>query len=134
MNGWYPVHSVLEVFEYLASSVGVNILTEIGKQIPNHARTFPPLLNFESALLSLDTAYKENHRNGDVGHYHALKLEKFHYQMFCDNPYPAKFNLGLLRGMSRKWATLSRIEQSDSAKVGGHFVIKWNHPINELER
>ncbi|MGZ4135374.1 MAG: hypothetical protein ACXVPC_09435 [Tumebacillaceae bacterium] len=124
MDNWYPLQVVLDIFQELAVSVGPNIITEIGKQVPNNS-LFPPIGNFENALLSLDFAYKENHRNGRIGKYEAIRINKYEYRMNCDNPYPAKFNLGLLRGLSRKHATLAKIEQLDSEVRGGAFLIKW---------
>jgi hypothetical protein len=124
MDTWYPLAIVLDIFEELQASVGPNIVTEIGKQVPNHS-VFPPIGDFENALLSLDFAYKENHRNGKIGSYETIRISKFEYHLNCDNPYPAKFNLGLLRGLSRKHATLAHIEQLNNDIWGGEFLIKW---------
>jgi hypothetical protein len=125
MDGWYPLHVVLDIIQELAKSVGPNILSEIGKTVPKNSIFPPEIDSFEKVLVALDFAYKANHRNGNIGKYEVIQLEPKKYHVKCDNPYPANFNLGLLRGLSRKFSTLVRIEQLESNLPGGEFIVKW---------
>ncbi|MCX7571718.1 hypothetical protein OS242_17380 [Tumebacillus sp. DT12] len=120
---WYDLEVVLAVTEELAKSVGPNVLVEIGKYAPKNAQ-FPPEINsFEKALLSLDIAYKMNHRNGNIGEYKVQQEDLKTFKVICDTPYPSKFNLGLLRGLARKFNSLVRIEEEGSAR-GGAFTVR----------
>jgi hypothetical protein len=120
---WYDLELVLAVTEELAKTVGPNVLVEIGKNVPKNAQ-FPPEINtFEKALQSLDVAYKMNHRNGNIGEYKVVQEDLKTYKVICDTPYPAKFNLGLLRGLARKFNSLVRIEEDGTAR-GGSFKVR----------
>lgn len=125
MDEWYPLSTVLEIIEELAKSVGPNILAEIGKTCPKNSIFPPEIDSFEKVLIALDVAYQANHRHGNIGRYEVAQLEPKKYHVKCDNPYPATFNLGLLRGLSRKYSTLVRIEQVESDLPGGEFIVKW---------
>ncbi|HEU4964045.1 MAG TPA: hypothetical protein VFV52_09365 [Bacilli bacterium] len=125
MDGWYPLQTVIDIIQELAKSVGPNILSEIGKTVPKNSQFPPEIDSFEKVLVALDFAYKANHRNGKIGSYEVAQLEPKKYKVTCDNPYPPNFNLGLLRGLSRKFSTLVRIEQTDNSVRGGEFVVKW---------
>jgi hypothetical protein len=124
MDAWYPLYTVLEIIEELAKSVGPNILAEIGKTCPKNSLFPLEIDTFEKVLVALDVAYKANH-HGNAGKYEVVRLEPKKYHIMCDNPYPAQFHLGLLRGLSRKFSTLVRIEQLESELPGGEFIVKW---------
>lgn len=115
---WYPQQNWLNAFKEIASTLGDMNLFLIGKAIIDSAK-FPPINNLEEALKSLDVAYHMNHRiNGKVmfdsqtgkktegiGHY---KLTEYnaagkHAVMVCDNPYPSKFDEGIITQLVRKF-------------------------------
>jgi hypothetical protein len=122
-NTWYDLEVVLAVTEELAKSVGPNVLVEIGKYAPKNAQFPPEIDSFEKALLTLDVAYKMNHRNGNIGDYKVTKEDLKTFKIVCNTPYPAKFNLGLIRGLARKFNSLARIEEVGTSK-GGEFIVK----------
>ncbi|HEU4964394.1 MAG TPA: hypothetical protein VFV52_11175 [Bacilli bacterium] len=122
-NNWYDLEVVLSVTEELASSVGPNVLVEIGKYAPKNAQFPPEIDSFEKALSTLDVAYKMNHRNGNIGEYKVVQEDAKTFKVTCDTPYPSKFNLGLLRGLARKFNSFARIEEVGNTK-GGEFNIK----------
>lgn len=122
---WYSQQSWLNAFKEIAATLGDMNLFLIGKAIVDSAK-FPPIKNLEEALRSLDVAYHMNHRiNGKVmfdsqtgtkkegiGHY---KLTDFndagkHAVMVCDNPYPSKFDEGIITQLVRKFKTTAATE------------------------
>jgi len=124
-NGeWYPLSTLLGILEELARKVGSNVLVEVGKKVPELS-TFPPQIEtFAQVLESLNVAYHMNHRNGDIGDYQVTKTDASTYRVDCSTvPYPAKFNFGLIRGLSNKFEALVDIEEADSAG-GGVFIVK----------
>jgi hypothetical protein len=122
-NKWYDLEVVLSVTDELAKSVGPNVLVEIGKFVPKNAQFPPEIDSFEKALLTLDVAYQMNHRNGNIGEYKVVQEDLKTFRVVCNTPYPAKFNLGLIRGLARKFNSLVRIEEIDTTK-GGEFLVK----------
>lgn len=82
---------------------GVFDLVGIGMQIPDRA-IFPPAIDsIPSALASVDVAYHLNHRNGEIGHYHAHTIGENQIDMVCENPYPCDFDYGLIYGLVRRF-------------------------------
>jgi hypothetical protein len=55
--------------------------------------------------MSIDEAYRRNHRNGEVGGYHAEQLDTDRIKLVCDNPYPCPFDEGLIEGTAFEFAT-----------------------------
>lgn len=122
-NKWYDLEVVLSVTNELAQSVGPNVLIEIGKYAPKNAQFPPEIDSFEKALTTLNIAYQMNHRNGNIGEYKVVQEDAKTFKISCNTPYPAKFNLGLLRGLARKFNSFARIEEVGSS-AGGEFVVK----------
>ncbi len=122
---WYPQQSWLNAFKEIAATLGDMNLFLIGKAIIDSAK-FPPIKSLEEALRSLDVAYHMNHRikgkvmfdsqtgtkTEGIGHY---KLTEFnaaakHAIMVCDNPYPSKFDEGIITQLVRKFKTTAATE------------------------
>jgi len=108
---WYPQQNWLNAFREIAEQLGgMNILL-IGRALIKIAE-IPPMENLKEALHSLDVIYHMNHRlNGvpmfdpatgkmleGIGHYHVTEYneEERKAVMVCNNPYPSKFDEGLL--------------------------------------
>ncbi|HZG75354.1 MAG TPA: hypothetical protein VEZ72_05805 [Paenibacillus sp.] len=124
LEEWYPLKSLLGILEGMSKKVGSNILVECGKQVTELAEFPPQIETFAQALELLNVAYHMNHRNGDIGNYLVTKTDPTTYRVDCSTvPYPAKFNFGLIRGLSNKFEALADIEEADSAG-GGVFVVK----------
>ncbi|NVO11909.1 MAG: hypothetical protein HXX16_18270 [Bacteroidales bacterium] len=146
---WYPQQNWLNAFKEIASTLGDMNLFLIGKAIIDSAK-FPPINNLEEALRSLDIAYHMNHRlNGKVmfdsqtgnkmegiGHY---KLKEYNAAgkraiMVCDNPYPSKFDEGIITQLVRKFKETASTESikldltKETRIKGGHsctYNIAW---------
>ncbi|TRX62658.1 hypothetical protein FNH22_00760 [Fulvivirga sp. M361] len=149
-NGeWHELQKYLNAFKDIAQKIGEMNLFIIGKAVMNNAE-FPPMKDLEEALNSMDIAYHMNHRlNGEImfnpsngkmiegiGHY---KLAKFDAQskqavMICTNPYPSKFDEGILTEVVRRFKPTGAREKieldlsKESRKTGGEsctFLISW---------
>lgn len=110
-GAWYPQQYFLNAFKEISLSLGELHLFLIGNAIIDNAE-FPEMKGLEEALQSIDIAYHMNHRlngevmynlktgliTGGIGNY---RLEDFDCNrrraiMVCDNPYPSKFDEGII--------------------------------------
>lgn len=108
---WFPLQQWLNAFADLSDKLGEMNLFLIGSNIIRHA-LFPPINNLKQALESLNIAYHMNHRiDGKIlydkntntifegiGDYILLSYdeEKAQAIMKCTNPYPSKFDEGII--------------------------------------
>lgn len=113
-NMWYSQQDWLDAFSDAKKELGDMILFLIGKSIIDHAK-FPPIQNLEEALQLLDKAYHMNHKGGYIGNYKLVSFDEVKKIaiMECTNPYPSKFDEGILTQLLRKY----RPSDSISAKV-----------------
>ena len=146
---WINQQVWLDVFKSIAEDLGPMNLFLIGKAVIENA-DFPPIENLEQALRSLDIAYHMNHRkNGEVmfnpetgkiiegiGHYSLTHYDeqKKEATVVCNNPYPSKFDEGLLVQMVRKFKSTPGIEKieldttKEQRSKGGEsctYLISW---------
>ncbi len=147
---WYPQQAWLNAFRELGNMLGEMNLFMIGKAIISNA-DFPPMEGLEHALRSIDVAYHMNHRrNGQVmfnpengtmlegiGHYSLTEFnaESRQAKMVCDNPYPSKFDEGIIIQVLRNFKPENSISQSvqldttqETRKNGGNsctYLITW---------
>ena len=117
-NDWFLQQSWLNAFQDIATMLGDMNLFLIGKAIIDNAE-FPPINNLEEGLRSIDVAYHMNHRlNGQVmfdpttgkttdgiGHYTLKQFddEQRAATMVCTNPYPSKFDEGIITQVVRRF-------------------------------
>jgi hypothetical protein len=107
---WYPQQIWLNVLKAIDErQLGGDLdLVAIGTRIPYTADWPPEVHTLEDALFSIDIAYHMNHRNGDVGHYHAEKSDENEITMTCDNPFPCYFDYGIIYGTAQKFLPSSK--------------------------
>jgi hypothetical protein len=116
---WYPLPAVVGCYQDILAQVGPSTLRSVGRHVPKNA-VFPPHIDtFESALHSLDQAYRMNHRgSGDIGGYHFHPGGPRTARMVCDNPYPCEFDQGIIEALydrfQPKGSILFRIEHDAS--------------------
>lgn len=98
---WYPQKNFLAALKDLSKEVGEEMLEKSGELIPEHAIFPPEIKTLKQALASIDIAYQMNHRNGNIGYYKLVEFDDTSKRaiMECRNPYPSKFDLGLIKGM-----------------------------------
>ena len=115
---WFIQQDWLNAFKEISNSLGGMNLFMIGKDIINSAQ-FPPMKDLEQALHSLDGAYHMNHRlNGKImfdpakgtmtegiGHYSVQEFDSKARKatMVCNNPYPSKFDEGIITQVVRRF-------------------------------
>jgi hypothetical protein len=113
---WYPMRGVLDSFDDILTQVGPHTTRAIGLALPRNA-VFPPGIDsFESGLLSLDQAYRMNHRgSGDIGSYRYQPTGERSGLMVCANPYPCDFDQGIILALYERF------------KPRGSFVLHIEH-------
>jgi len=146
---WFNQQKWLNAFKDIAIKLGDMNLFLIGKAIIDNAE-FPPIKDLKEALMSIDVAYHMNHRldgiimfdlatgkiTEGIGHY---KLAEFNEKerkatMICNNPYPSKFDEGIITQLVRKYRpkmareTIQLDESKETRKTGGDsctYIITW---------
>lgn len=93
---WYRQQAFLDAFSSISDKLGADVLFNIGTKFSENAEFPLGIDSLEKALISLDTAYHMNHRNGEIGHYYFTATGRGHYEMVCRNPYPCEFDRGIL--------------------------------------
>jgi hypothetical protein len=146
---WFKQQDWLNAFKEIAASLGDMNLFLIGKAIIENAK-FPPIKNLEEALRSIDVAYHMNHRLNNkamfdpiskkmtegIGNYTltSFDAEKSEAIMVCDNPYPSKFDEGIITQIVRKFRPPGTRESikldinKESRLKGGEsctYIITW---------
>jgi len=146
---WFKQQDWLNAFKEVSEKVGDMNLFLIGKAIIKNAK-FPPIKDLKEGLSLIDVAYHMNHRlDGEImfnestgkmlegiGHY---RLASFNSDaksaiMYCDNPYPSKFDEGIITQIVRMFKPAGAIEnvQLDLSKEtrikGGNsctYLVYW---------
>ena len=147
---WYSQQRWLEAFKEVSYTLGEMNLFLIGKSIVNNL-DFSPVLDLEEALNTLDVAYHMNHRiNGKVmfdpisksklkgiGNDKLLEYDPTARKatLACTNPYPSKFDEGIIVQLVRRFRPSDSIKQTveldlskDSRIKGGDsctYLIRW---------
>jgi hypothetical protein len=117
---WFPMSGFLHAFDEISAQLGGATLYAIGQKIPENA-AFPDwVVDMESALRAINIAYHMNHRKDGrvmfdpatgelqegIGSYHFdanLNTERRRFNVCCDNPYPCRFDEGIISTMARKF-------------------------------
>lgn len=134
---WYNQQLWLNAFKEISDKFGANTLFEIGKAIPSYAK-FPVEINtMESALASINEAYRMNHRGGNIGFYKLVKFNE-HLKnaiMHCNNPYPCDFDRGIITTMARKFRPIDSnfpealLDRTKPSRKNGAdeswYVVSW---------
>ncbi|MFZ5440829.1 MAG: hypothetical protein ACOZQL_12535 [Myxococcota bacterium] len=127
--GWYAQDAWLRAFERIATSMGDNMLFNIGKRIPENALFPPSVVDVESAIASIDVAYHLNHRRAGqvlfdqqtgkmqegIGHYGCERPDQGRRLIIsvCRNPYPCEFDRGILTAMARRFAPAALVTHAE---------------------
>jgi len=149
-DDWYNQQKWLNAFKEIAESVGEMNLFLIGLAIIETAQ-FPPVRSMEEGLGVLDVVYHMNHRlNGEVmfnpnngqilegiGHYSLISYhaEERTAVMVCNNPYPSKFDEGIISAVCNKFKPSNvqkisvKIDISKERRTKGGepctYIISW---------
>ncbi|MCH2044847.1 MAG: hypothetical protein MK212_12080 [Saprospiraceae bacterium] len=117
-DSWYPMQFWLNAFKGLSQEIGELNLFLMGKKIIDSAE-FPPVKDLEQALDSINIAYHMNHQvDGEtmfnsetgqmldgIGYYKLISFNEVRRKavMKCKNPYPSKFDEGLIAKIVEKF-------------------------------
>jgi len=108
-NEWYSQQAWLNAFEVLATELEPHLLDRIGEQIPETAEWPTELSTVEDALQSINIAYQQNHRGGEIGYYRVTEIEDKVGTIRCKNPYPCPFDRGIIRAVTQQFAPVERL-------------------------
>lgn len=101
---WYPQQAWLDAFGILAEDLEPHLLDRIGEQIPDAADWPAGISGVVEGLQSINNAYHQNHRGGDIGYYRLTESEDRRARVTCRNPYPCPFDRGIIRSVAREYA------------------------------
>ncbi|HVG61958.1 MAG TPA: hypothetical protein VNA24_25570 [Hyalangium sp.] len=145
LESWYPLEGYLKTIKDVEEQFGPKMLRKLGAAKAKHA-VFPPhMVDITSAMQAVDVGYHMNHRqhgrpmfdpvNGQmlegIGHYHYHQIPgKKRILMRCDNPYPCKFDEGLLEAMAWRFIPTAVLEHEPGScrSKGGQnctYAITW---------
>ncbi|WP_426753959.1 hypothetical protein [Myxococcus sp. Y35] len=146
VNAWYPLEDYLRAYKKIDTLLGGRGLEKVGSIVPRTA-VFPAnITDVRSALASIDVAYHMNHRKDGKGMFNPVTGEKTegigHYvlhpvdgkneaHMVVSNPYPCRFDMGLIKGMAQRFAPQATLTHDPSAgcrQKGASactYIIQW---------
>jgi hypothetical protein len=103
-EGWFNQQAWLDVYRKINDYLGPDTLYSIGRCIPYSAE-FPAdqMHDVATALASIDVAYRNAHRNGEIGCYRYVEAGLDHYEIHCDNPYANQFDLGIITSLVERF-------------------------------
>lgn len=130
---WYPQEAWLNAFGALAEDLEPHILDRIGEQIPESADWESGISGVKDGLKSIDTAYHQNHRGGEIGHYRFEEVGDRTGKVICDNPYPCPFDRGIIRAVARRYSPVEAfvfVEETgeECRREGGEkctYTVHW---------
>lgn len=103
---WYPQQTWLNAFETIADELQPHVLDRLGEQLPDVAEWPNDLETVPEGLRSIDEAYRDNHRGGEIGYYQFEQTDDREGEITCHNPYPCPFDRGLIRGVAKNNASV----------------------------
>ena len=103
-GGWFSQQAWLDVYRKINDYLGPDTLYSLGRRIPYSAE-FPDeqMIDVATALASIDVAYHNAHRNGEIGCYKYVEVGLDHYEIHCDNPYANEFDLGIITSLVERF-------------------------------
>ncbi|OYR81332.1 hypothetical protein DJ72_11045 [Halorubrum distributum] len=103
---WYPQQTWLNAFETIAEELQPHVLDRLGEQVPEIAAWPNDFETVAAGLQSIDDAYQQNHRGGEIGYYEFEQTGDRSCELTCHNPYPCPFDRGLVRGVAKQYASV----------------------------
>jgi hypothetical protein len=103
-DGWFSQQAWLNVFRAISERLGPDTLYSIGYRIPYSAE-FPAhmMKDVATALESIDVAYHNAHRGGEIGCYEYSQVVEGTFQIRCNNPYPCDFDFGIVNSLVERF-------------------------------
>lgn len=126
---WFAQEQVLRTYQKVESLLGGRGLERCGRLIAKRVALPPGIDDAHSVLEKLDATFHLNHRRDGVvmfdpatgamlegiGHYHYERVGEREVVMRCDNPYPCRFDLGILHGFASRFADTATVRHEPGA-------------------
>jgi hypothetical protein len=130
---WYPQQAWLNTVETIAETLEPHLLDRLGEQIPEVARWPTGVSGVEAGLATIDEAYRQNHRGGEIGFYRFEEGGDRTGELTCKTPYPCLFDRGLIRAVARRYAPVESFvfveERGDECRRDGAdvctYTVSW---------
>jgi hypothetical protein len=117
VDQWYSQEQVLRAYQKVGYVLGGRGLERFGQIISTTAFLPPGIEDAHTVLSQLDVVYHLHHRRDGVvmldlatgqmlegiGHYYYERAGERAAMMTCDNPYPCRLEIGLLRGFASRF-------------------------------
>lgn len=142
-DGWYSQAAWLRAFRNV-TEMSPTLLFRIGQSIPANAEFPPWVQDIHDGIRSIDIAYHMNHRRHGmvmfdpasgtmtegIGHYGYQPDGPRRIRSVCQNPYPCKFDQGIVTAMARRFEPQAQVahEPGSCRSKGGEacgYVITW---------
>lgn len=129
----YALAQFLKALDEFQKQFGQEFMKKVGEGIFANA-VFPPGIDsVDKAMASINQAYYINHKTkpGEIGGYHWQKLSENKGVMMCDNPYPCKFDQGILEVIARTFSPNAKVRHDDEKGcrnkngLACSYVIEW---------
>jgi hypothetical protein len=136
---YYPVQHLLDAMKEIQDKFSSEMLFRIGEKIATNAVLPPGIDSLERSLASINTAYRMNHRRGDIGGYEYTYVGEMgglkRAKIVCANPYPCAFDRGVIQGFAQRFKPRGAMdvivrhdESQPCRKTGANactFLISW---------
>ena len=128
---WYSQQAWLEAFSSIHDSIGESTVEKIGRTIPESGEWPPGTNTIVDAIEAIDTAYHMNHRGGEIGNYSVERIATDRLHVTCDNPYPCRFDIGILKAIVGEYReTRAKVQEigTECRAEGGNkclYEIQW---------
>ena len=120
LQEWYPLQSLLNVFDAIIEKGGKLTLERIGATVIDNVKWPQKITSFEEAINSIDIAYHMNHRRdgknlfdpatgqiieGQIGHnvFYPEKPEERQAVYVCGSFYPCEFDHGMSAALAKRF-------------------------------
>ncbi|MEN8120138.1 MAG: hypothetical protein ABFS35_07315 [Bacteroidota bacterium] len=110
-GNWHNQQNWLDAFKQIYDTIGIHTLFSIGKAIPESAIFPENIIKLKDALDSINIAYHDNHRGGEIGYYRLTEFNEDERKaiMVCKNPYPCPFDRGIITSIVRKFKPIDSL-------------------------
>lgn len=130
---WYPQQSWLNALAAVADELEPHLLDRLGEQVHKVPGFAQDARSVSEGLRSIDRAYEQNHRGGEIGHYRFDPTGDRQGEVECRTPYPCVFDRGIVRGAAKQYAPLDAFvfveERGDTCRRRGDdactYTVNW---------
>jgi len=111
---WYPQSSYLSAYRRIVEEIGESTLRRIAQSTPENAEWPPSVDGPVAALESINDAYQQNHRGGEIGSYDIVDTGDQQATVECRTPYPCAFDQELVEATVEAFSD----NYADTSEVG----------------